>query len=102
MRRKDSKLNKKNNPEQEVAETLVNLIRTIIKDELANLKNIEKFYDGIVVDAGDGTAIIVKINDKEYSIPNKTGEILSDSPGDKVRIFYGDKFMTDAYVGVKL
>ena len=95
----NSKSHIKEDDDTEVAKALVKLIRTIVRDEIAKIKGYEKYKDGVVVSVS-GDSVIVNINDEEYTVPNKSGtDIKAKAP---VRVFYGDKYMTDAYIGTAL
>lgn len=92
---------KHNNDEADklVAEELVKLIRTIVKDEIAKIDCFEKYKDGVVVSSGTDSCV-VSLNGEEYEFPNNSSSPLKAK--DKVRVFHGDKLMTDAYIGTKL
>lgn len=95
----NSESNTKETDNTEVAKALVNLIRTIVRDEIAKTKGYEKYKDGVVVSVS-GDSVVVNINDEKYTVPNKSGtDIKAKAP---VRVFYGDKYMTDAYIGTAL
>lgn len=96
---KDLKLSKNENTDTEAATSLVKLIRTIVKDEISKIKGYEKYKDGFVVSVS-GDSAVVNINDEEYTVPNKSG--VSIEAGKPARVFYGDKLMTDAYIGTVL
>lgn len=81
------------------ATALVQLIRSIVRDEISKIKNYEKYRDGFVISANGGSAV-VNINGVQYTVPNRSGvDLVANS---RVRVFFGDKFMSDAYIGTVL
>ena len=67
-----------------------------------NMANVEYAFNGVVTEADNDakTAVVDIGSSTTATIPNRTGEDLSD--GDTVKVFSDRNNMVGAYIGVKL